>query len=619
MQHKMYIYVLLLIACSILSGQAQSVQIAKLPDTAAGRQLSAYIAAVNAGDEKVMRSFLESHTSERVLERVSVERIAAMERKSFEEFGGYELRKVLESKDYSIRVLLQAKKGQLINFTLDVEQSAPHKIMGANIQPAEPQDNNEVRQQPPIQPQGGPPPLPDENAFAIRRLNEFIRVVNTGDRAVARSFIRENFSNEFLKIPMDVHLDFISKLFDRTRGVEFAGIQGAKPNEVTALLRNKLTGGWEALIFRVEPDAPNKISAIGLERPNPPSDPQLEKKITEKEMVASLDTFLQKLAAADVFSGAVLLAKNGQTLFKKAYGQADKDFNAPNRTDTKFNLGSMNKMFTAVAIAQLVEKGKLSFDAPLSKYLSAFPNKEAAEKIKIKHLLTHTSGLGNYFNRRFNESSKEQFRTINDLLELARSESLAFEPGSRWAYSNTGFLVLGAVIEKVTGQSYYDYVRENIYRRAGMTNSDAYDLDLVNPNLAVGYEKEFTEGSVRFRNNLFKHVIKGGPAGGGYSTVEDLLKFDVALRSNKLVSAEYTKLLLAPKPELNSPKYGYGFGIDTEHSIAGHSGGFTGISSNLDMFLANGYTAVVMSNYSGAALPVVEKIRELAEATANRP
>ena len=278
----------------------------------------------------------------------------------------------------------------------------------------------------------------------------------------------------------------------------------------------------------------------------------------------------------------------------------------------------MNKMFTAVAVAQLVEKGKLSFDDPLSKFLPDFPNKEAAKKIKIKHLLTHTSGLGNFFNRKFNESSKELFRTVSEQMELARSETLAFEPGSRWAYSNTEFLALGAVIEKVTGQNYYDYVRENIYRQSGMTDSDAYDLDLVNPNLALGYEKDFTDSGVRFRNNLFKHVIKGTPAGGGYSTVEDLLKFDIALRSNTLVSSEYTKLLLTAKPEINSPGYGYGFSTNAKRSIAGHNGSFPGISSNLDMFLANGYTAVVMPNYSGASMPVISKMQELVLAT-NRP
>src|SRR5262249_50062131 len=158
-------------------------------------------------------------------------------------------------------------------------------------------------------------------------------------------------------------------------------------------------------------------------------------------------------------------------------------------------------------------------------------------------------------------------------------------------------LVLGKVIEKVTGKSYFDIVNETIYRVAGMENTNAHELDLVNPNLAVGYDKVFNNQGMYFKNNLFEHVMKGGPAGGGYSTVGDLLKFDIALRSNKLVSKNYTELLLTPKPELNAPDYGYGFAIDHVNNSVGHSGGFRGISSNLSMYLNNGYTVIILSNY----------------------
>jgi CubicO group peptidase (beta-lactamase class C family) len=320
------------------------------------------------------------------------------------------------------------------------------------------------------------------------------------------------------------------------------------------------------------------------------------------------------VSEADAFSGAVLLAKDGRVIFEKAYGDANKDFGAPNRVDTKFNLGSMNKMFTAVAIAQLAEAGKLSFDDPLAKFLPDFTDKESAAKIRIKHLLTHTSGLGSYFNQQFMEGSRARFRTVDDFMELAKGETPAFEPGTKWQYSNTGFLLLGKVVEKVTGQSYYDYVRERIFKPAGMTNTDSYDLDLVNPNLAVGYQKEYTDAGVRHRNNIFLHVIRGGPAGGGYSTVGDLHRFATALRSGKLVSEASARTLLGPKPELNSPEYGYGFGVSPERAIAGHNGGFVGISANLDMFLDSGYTAVVLSNYGGAADRAVAKIQQLVRA-----
>ncbi len=446
---------------------------------------------------------------------------------------------------------------------------------------------------------------------AVRRARELVQVINAGKPAEAKKYIQENYAPDFLNMPMDAHLNFIARVYDQTRGVEFQRIQEEKSGEATIVLKNKLTGGLEGLLVRVEPEAPYRISGIGLRRVKPPEGAKPAARLTEEQMARELDAFISKLAGADVFSGAALLAKDGKVIYKNAFGTANKDFNAPNRVDTKFNLGSMNKMFTSVAIAQLVERGKLSFDDPLAKFLPEFPSKEAAEKIRIKHLLSHTSGLGSYFNKTFRESSRARFRTINDFLELAKDEKLAFEPGSRWSYSNTGMLVLGAVIEKATGQSYFDYIRENIYKPAGMINSDCYDLDRVNPNLAVGYEKDYTAEGVRFRNNIFSHVIRGGAAGGGYSTVEDLLRFDVALRSNKLVGAEYVKLLLSPKPELKSLGYGYGFSIDQENQIVGHSGGFEGISSNLDMFLNSGYTAVVLSNYGGASMPVVGKMREL--------
>ena len=455
-------------------------------------------------------------------------------------------------------------------------------------------------------------PAASADTPATRRVAELVKIINTTDAAATKKFIEENYGGEFAGLPLSAHLNFLAQMRDRTRGVEFRGIQEGSATEAVALLRAKLTGDWMALAVTVEPSAPHRITGIGTRPPKLPAGERAAKKLTDAERVRELEAYVQKLAEADVFSGAVLLAKDGKVLFERAYGEASKDFGVANRVDTKFNLGSMNKMFTAVAIAQLAERGKLSFEDPLSKFLPEFPSKEAAQKIKIKHLLTHTSGLGSYFNKKFMESSRARFRTVNDMMTLAEGETLAFEPGTKWAYSNTGMLVLGAVIEKVTGQSYFDYVRENIYKPAGMTNTDAYELDLVTPNLAVGYQKEYNEdGRVRFRNNVFQHVIRGGPAGGGYSTVGDLLKFDIALRANKLVGADYVRQLLSAKPELNSPEYGYGFGVDTKNRIVGHSGGFPGISSNLDMFLDGGYTAIVMSNYGGASQPVTRKMQEL--------
>jgi len=272
-----------------------------------------------------------------------------------------------------------------------------------------------------------------------------------------------------------------------------------------------------------------------------------------------------------------------------------------------------------VAIAQLVEKGKLSYDDPLSKFVPDFPNPEAAKKIQIKHLLTHTAGLGGYFTEKYDAMSRARIRTVEDMMNLARQDEkeLRFDPGSKWQYSNTGMMVLGKVIEVASGQSYFDYVRENIYKPAGMANTDCYELDKVNTNLAVGYDKRFTDNGIEWGNNIFAHVMRGGPQGGGYSTVEDLFKFDQALRSGKLVSPATFKLIGSAKPELNSPQYGYGFGYDAERNVTGHSGGFPGISSNLDMYLGSGWTAIVMSNYSRASGPLTQKMEQLIAVSGN--
>jgi CubicO group peptidase (beta-lactamase class C family) len=340
-------------------------------------------------------------------------------------------------------------------------------------------------------------------------------------------------------------------------------------------------------------------------------------RLSDPQLAQWLDGYVSRLAAADVFSGSVLVAKDGRPFFQKAYGLASQAYKVPNRVDTKFNLGSMNKMFTAVAIAQLVEQGKLSFDDTIGKVLPDYPNREVAEKVQIHHLLTHTSGLADYFTPAFFDSSRDRFRTVKDYLPLFVNQPLKFQPGEKWSYSNAGFMLLGAVIEKVSGQDYFTYVREHIYKPAAMTDTDAFDLGHDTPNLAIGYTNQDTNG--RFvpgprSNNLYLHVIKGGPAGGGFSTAPDLLRFANALLANKLVSAKYTELLTSGKVDTaTNEKYGYGFFCRTINGkrIVGHSGGFLGINSQLDIHLDTGYTIVVMSNYDPPmAQQIVIKIRQ---------
>jgi CubicO group peptidase (beta-lactamase class C family) len=446
---------------------------------------------------------------------------------------------------------------------------------------------------------------------AVRRAHELAYLISMGDRGAARSYAEQHYAADFLRIPMAVHLGFISFMHDQTRGIAIVGVYRATSTTATILIRDVLTDIVQGLDVEVEADPPHRITSIGVEHLLSPAASVVPSPLNATSITGLLQPWLDRLADADVFSGVVGVAKDGQLLFAQAYGMANKDFAVPNTLDTACNLGSMNKMFTAVAIAQLAEQGRLSFTDALATYLPDFPTTEAAERIQIRHLLSHTSGLGSYFTEQFEAASRVRFRTIDDFLALVRHEPLLFAPGTRWEYSNTGFLVLGAVIEAITGQDYFTYMRTQLYEPLGMHRTEAYELDRVNWNLAVGYEKEFTDMGVVFRNNLFEHVIRGGPAGGGYSTVGDLVRFATALHSSRLLSSATTELLLTSKPELGSPAYGYGFSIEPGHTIIGHGGGFSGISSNLDIFRDSGYVAVVLSNYGRASEPVVAKLRQL--------
>lgn len=330
-------------------------------------------------------------------------------------------------------------------------------------------------------------------------------------------------------------------------------------------------------------------------------------RMTEADFVAALESHLGRLSAADEFSGTVLVAKDGKPIFHKAYGLASREYDTPNRTDTKFNLGSINKIFTQVAIGQLAEQGRLSLDDKLGKHLPDYPNRNAAEKVTVRHLLTMSSGIGDVFGPKYDATPKDKLRAVRDYLPLFSAEPLAFEPGTSRQYSNGGYVVLGAIIEKVSGQDYYDYVREHVFKPAGMRDTDWYEADMPAENLASGYTRRGAEsGGAKARvNNLYTRPAKGSPAGGGYSTAEDLLKFTLAVRAGKLRVPDFRRAEGARKVQgaaAQDTRGGNGVGI---------AGGAPGINAVLEADVASGYTTVVMSNYDPPSASAVGKqIRE---------
>jgi CubicO group peptidase (beta-lactamase class C family) len=457
------------------------------------------------------------------------------------------------------------------------------------------------------------PSIPDTPAG--RRLSEWLRFYKGGDFDAIRDFMTASYAKPLLEqAPAEFRAGYLVGASHTNGAVKIIAIEKSSDHEIVALAETELTELPSRLSVKVAPEEPHIITAIS----NAPIRPANVRKMSQTEFARWLDSYLKRLATADVFSGSVMVVKDRKPIFQNAYGLASKAYNVPNRIDTKFNLGSMNKMITGVAIAQLVERGKFSFDDPVGKILPDYPNKEVAEKVKIHHLLTHTSGLADYFTPKFFETSKDRFKAVKDYLPLFIDKPLLFQPGERMSYSNAGFMLLGAIIEKVSGQDYFSYVREHIYKPAGMNDTDAYELDRDTPNLATGYTNENEEG--RFipgprANNLFRHVVKGGPAGGGFSTAPDLLKFANALIGHRLLSQRYTDIVTTGKVAAGPGlKYGYGFfcaEVNGRRTV-GHSGGFSGINSQLDIHLDTGYMIIVMSNYDPPiAQQIVTKIGQI--------
>jgi D-alanyl-D-alanine carboxypeptidase len=331
---------------------------------------------------------------------------------------------------------------------------------------------------------------------------------------------------------------------------------------------------------------------------------------SEADALKALSDHADGLARDDALSGAVLVAKDGRVLFSRAYGLADRKRHVPNTLRTRFRIGSMNKMFTSVAILQLVEAGKVELDARLGEYVGDYPNREVARKVTIHQLLTHTGATGDIFGPDFDEHRRE-LRSLADYVKLYGERDPEYEPGSFWTYSNYGFILLGVVIERVTGQSYYDYVQEHVYARAGMTRSGSLPEDRAVSGRSIGYMRP--PGTNKWVPNTDTLPYRGTSAGGGYATVGDLARFAEALLSHKLLGPDSTRRLLAGKTEPlmeSGVRYAYGF-FDARreggNGWVGHGGGAPGMNGDLKIYPKTGYVVAVLTNLDP---PAADQITE---------
>jgi CubicO group peptidase (beta-lactamase class C family) len=350
-------------------------------------------------------------------------------------------------------------------------------------------------------------------------------------------------------------------------------------------------GTYNRMSVAVSDGDPAVITKISLELIPPPAGAPVPERLTQPAVVAAWNTEIDKAASTGKFSGAWLWAKDGKVITSGARGKADRAKGIDNTLDTRFRIGSMNKMFTAVATLQLVERGKLSLDDTIGKILPEYPNSTVASKVKVRHLLSHTAGTGDIFGPEF-EAHRAELRTLQDYVKLYGERVLRFEPGTQWEYSNYGFLLLGVLIEKVSGNSYYDFVAENIYKVASMTHSGSEPESVQVANRSQGYMRDQFE----MVSNEPTLPWRATSAGGGYTTVADLMKFADALMSNKLLKA--ATLAEATHPQFTTGNYGFGFqlGRPDEPRTYGHGGGAPGMNAILRVYPESGQSVIVLCN-----------------------
>lgn len=457
-------------------------------------------------------------------------------------------------------------------------------------------------------------PFPD--AKGGERLAAFVAAFNSNDTDALTEFIETHYVQGGRTT--EERLASFQHLYGQFGAIDLVRIEEMSDLRCGGLFKLREPHGdeeWVTMTVMLDSLPPQRIGGIMIQNASAPLDLP-DRMLRDDEIVSEIRTFVDERTAADRFSGTVLLARGNDVLFRGAWGLASRRFQVPINVETKINLGSMNKMFTAVAIGQLVDQGKMTFNDRLIDLVPDYPNPEIAGKITVHHLLTHTSGTGDYWTDEF-EEKWFKVRRLDDYLPFIAPVPLEFEPGEQMRYSNSGFVILGMIVEAVSGEDYFDYVREHIYEPAGMTNSDCYHIENPVPNLAIGYTRMMFGGERspdRWRNNLYLHTTQGGPAGGGFSTVDDLHRFAMALADDKLLSCATRDLLWEGKQAMGpNLQYAYGFSDNREngHRTIGHNGGGPGISAEFRYLPDLDYTIAVLSNIDDAAHSVSDMMREL--------
>lgn len=445
--------------------------------------------------------------------------------------------------------------------------------------------------------------LPDTTLGRIMR--QWFAVIQSGNEDEIKSFVEGNFSSNAFRRQQSAaaHVALFRKLHEQSGGLDIVRVlPGGGDQPISIIARSRRDQHYALVRAGLDSNEKGKLAGLGVDKAADPDAPKLSdvsRPLSKAEMIAAIRSDLNKRAASGDFSGVVLLARGDDILLHQAYGYADREAKIPNTVRTKFHLASVGKMFTAVAIAQLVRDGKLSFDDTIVKVLPDYPNKEVAGKVTIHQLLTHSGGFGTFFESPGFVRGKT-YRNSTEEIAVYQDEKLFSTPGTRWRYSNAGYSLLGAIVERLSGKTYLDYVRENIFAPLGMrdtyTNSDRKSAR----KLSVFYTQSQLDplGLEPYVADRALGLVQPTGFGGGFSTASDMLKFLRAFRKGKLLGAEMTQKMAEGKFNLDDKgarRWAYGMSdfVVNGENVRGHQGGSR---SDVQMLWQSGYTVIVLQN-----------------------
>lgn len=461
----------------------------------------------------------------------------------------------------------------------------------------------------------------------------YIEAFNAGPDAM-RAFYGEWISPRDLEqVPIALRLRMYERISGDVGHMKLIEVLRESDRGIVLLVESSTEERIE-LQLMLDPNDPRYLGGVMFEEasgegeaPVPDGPP-----MTEAALADSIDALVERLNAEDVFSGVACVVAGGREVHRRAIGLAERRFDVPVHFDTKFNVGSISKLWTKIAIARLAAAGKLGLEDRIETHLPEYPE-PVASRVTIRQLVDHTSGLGDIFGERYDAIDKSSLRSISDFMRLFENDPLRFEPGTDRYYSNAGYTVLGAIIERVTGMDYDAYMREKVFAPAGMNSTGSLVGDRPIRHLATGYtrrprpdqrtaedrearaahlmaddahhEAVIDDRTWELRENSYQLPGLSSSAGGGYSTAGDLVRFADAFRTDRMLPAAWTQWVLGGDVPADDTEAGPTLEAYPVGAAVGLGGGAEGISAVLEMYLNPEVTVVVLANMDP---PIAERI-----------